>query len=128
VTVDVRAVASGGVAAISVALPAQLLAQLLVSAGALSDTSGVLVLFALLQALGFVFGGFASGRLRPDSPLSHGALGALAGFCVVELTALLFTVIRGDDILVPRIVFYAMVSSLLGMLGGAVSQQRRTVR
>jgi putative membrane protein (TIGR04086 family) len=123
---DWRAVALGGVAALIIAAPAALIAQALYSADTISDRSNWVFLFTAVILAGCAVGGYVAGRKRPDAPLAHGALAALAAFVVVQGIGIVVRLIDGDSIDAIKIVFNAMLSAAVGLLGGLLSSRRRT--
>lgn len=120
-TIDWRAVGIGAIVALAVAAPAALVAQALYSADAISDGSNWVFVFTAVILCGCALGGFVAGRKRPDAPLSHGALAALAAFVIVQGIGVAVRLVDGDTIDAVKIVFNAMLSAAVGLLGGLLA-------
>ena len=122
---DGRAIAWGAVIAIGIAVPPILLYQGLHSADVIGDDSPLALVFYVIAMVGFGTGGFVAGSKRPDAPILHGALAALAAFSTVQLISVARQLVRGDDISLLKIVFNALLAYGLGALGGYVAAVRR---
>ena len=123
-TVDRRAVALGAVVAIAVALPAALVAQVVVDD---ADNPLSFVFFALVL-FGFAAGGYAAARHAPDAPFSNGALAALAAFVVIQGFGAIRRAIIDDPVSVASVMFTALLAYAAGLLGALVAARREGVK
>ena len=126
-SVDARAIVIGAGVALAVALPPLLVYQALRGADVIGDQSPLALLFYGLMMIGFALGGFVAASKRPDTPLTHGALAAFAAFAAVQLAAAAVILARGDTPGIVKIVFNAMLSAGLGVVGGLVATRRPAV-
>lgn len=119
--VDARAVGIGAVVAIAVALPAALVAQVVVddAGDSLSFVFFALVLF------GFAAGGFAAARHEPDAPFTNGALAALLAFAVVQGLGAVRRAIIDDPVSLGSVLFAVLLALPAGVLGAVVADRRR---
>jgi putative membrane protein (TIGR04086 family) len=124
VTVDWRAVAVGAAVAICLAVPPVLIYIVLHDADVIGDKSSLALIFYALAMIGFATGGFVAASKRPDTPLTHGALAAFAGFALVQAIGVAVIVLRGDTVHWVQIIFNALLSAGLGLLGGLVATRR----
>jgi putative membrane protein (TIGR04086 family) len=121
---DLRAVAVGAAVAIVLALPPLVVFEVLVAANVIDRESSLAVVFFAAQMVAFACGGFVAAAKRPDAPLSHGACAALAGYLTVQLVAVIVILVRGDAVSLVKIVFSALLSAGLGVLGAMVYARR----
>ncbi|MGH9245895.1 MAG: hypothetical protein ACRD29_16565 [Acidimicrobiales bacterium] len=124
---DWRAIGLGMVVAIGIALPLALISQVVAD---FDDSSGgvsaLVYLFFLLVLAGLAIGGFVAGSKRPEVPLTHGILAALAAYVLVQGVALVFILVRGDDVNLPALVFNAGLAAAMGLVGGWIANWRAT--
>lgn len=113
---DVRAVALGATAGFAVAFPGLVL-------GGLTDA----VVFVLFVFAGMTVAGFVAGSKRPDAPLTHGIVAALATYVVSAVIALALLLAKGDSVNPAVYVFNAGVAAGFGLFGGYLAE-RRSVR
>lgn len=87
-------------------------------------------LFFFVILAGFTFAGYIAGRLRPDTPLAHGATAAFATFVVAQVFGLVTTVVRDDRISVVAILLAALLALSMGVAGSMISDRvhRRAAR
>ena len=84
----------------------------------LTDTDANLVLYLVLL-FGLVFGGWVAARRQPTSPLTHGALAALAAYGVLVAVVTAVRVALGRDLANPAsFVFNGLMAASAGILGG----------
>jgi putative membrane protein (TIGR04086 family) len=119
VTIDVRSVGAGAIAALLFALPAGI-----VSAIAVEDDStnapAVLVII-----IGMLAGGFVAGSKRPDAPLTHGALAAATAYVAAQAITLLIKAAKGSDLRSPVVyVFNLLLMASIGVVGGFIAERR----
>jgi putative membrane protein (TIGR04086 family) len=119
-TVDGRAVGIGALVAIAVALPAALVAQVVVDD---ADNSLSFVFFALVL-FGFAAGGFAAARHAPHSPFSNGALAALAAFVVIQGLGAIRRAVVDDPVSLANVVFTGLLAYAAGLLGALVAAKQ----
>ena len=122
---DRRAIGAGAVVALVIAVPPTLIAQALNSLDAIDSDSAWLALFLPIVFAGFVLGGYSAARRVTESPLAHGAAAALAAFVAVQLIGIVRQLVAGDDIEWVGIVFNALLSACLGVIGAMVATRRR---
>ncbi len=118
------ALAFGAAVAVAIAVPAQLIGQVVVA----DDADGLLFAVYVLVLVGFAVGGAAAARRAPDAPLSNAAVAALAAFAAVQAVGVALRLARGDDIPVLAVVFNGLLAYGAGLLGGAVAGRRRPDR
>ncbi len=87
-------------------------------------------LFLAVVLAGFGVAGYVAGRLRPDSPMLHGAAGALLAFGVAQAFGVATAVARGDRISWIAIPLTALLACSMGVGGGLLSDRapRRAAR
>ncbi len=124
---DWLAIRTAATAGLIVVVPAALLAELIVGDG---GSSGWAFLFLFLTLLGFVIAGFGAGRLRTDTPLSHGAIAALVCYAVVQLFGAASRLVNGEDLNLLAYPVMAMVAITCGVIGALFADwsQRRARR
>jgi putative membrane protein (TIGR04086 family) len=120
---DWGAIGIGAAVALALAVPAAVIGQAVV--GDDEEVSNVVFLFTAVILAGCAAGGFVAASKRPDAPLSHGAIAALAAYVVVQGIGIAAIVVRDDEIRIARIVFNALLSASVGMIGGLVAERRR---
>jgi hypothetical protein len=120
-TVDRSAVVAGARLAVIVAVPAILLGQALESAA-----GGDAVIPLYLVILG---GQCAGGRLaalrQPLSPLTHGALAAIASYIALVAVIVAIQLALGREVTDPvSLVFNGLMAASAGMFGGYLAARR----
>ena len=113
---DWHAVALGAVVGFVVAFPGLVL-------GGLTDA----VVFVLFVFAGMTVAGFVAGSKRPEAPLSHGIVAALATYVASAIIALALVLAKGDSVNPAVYVFNAGVAAGFGLFGGYLAE-RRSVR
>jgi putative membrane protein (TIGR04086 family) len=84
----------------------------------LTDSDANLLLYLVLLG-GLAAGGRVAGRRQPTSPLTHGALAALAAFVVVIVANTVIDLVRGQEVADPvSLVFNGLMSASAGIFGG----------
>lgn len=121
---DVRAVLSGAVVALVIAVPPAVLAQIESDRDALEGSNWVLLLFAVVLA-GFVVGGAVAARRGPSNPLLNGAAAALLAYAVVQGYGIVRRLGDGDDIRWLGMVFAALLAASCGTVGAIVGTIRQ---
>lgn len=113
--VDRRAVLAGARLAVLVAGAAIVLAQTIKS---LTDTDANLLLYLVLLG-GLAAGGRVAGRRQPVSPLTHGALAALAAYVILIVVITVIRLALGREVADPvSLLFNALMAASAGILGG----------
>jgi putative membrane protein (TIGR04086 family) len=113
--VDRSAVLAGAKLAVVVAAASIVVAQ---SVKSLTDNDASLPLYFVLLG-GLAAGGLVAGRRQPTSPLTHGALAALAAFLVVIAVNTIIDLIRGQEVADPvSLMFNGLMSASAGIFGG----------
>ena len=102
---------------LSVVIPAALVAQVL--ADEHEESSGWVLLFFVVTVLGFVLAGFVAGRLRSDTPLSHGATAGAVTWAAVQVFGTVRRVVADESVSWLGIVFAGMLAVTAGVAGGA---------
>ena len=118
-TIDWRAVGAGALVALAVAVPVILAGQ------ALPRGSSLVVVLYLVLLAGLVAGGRRAGRRRPDAPLTHGALAALATTGALLLAIVVVRRVAGES--APNlvaVVFNLLMAASAGILGGLLSTRK----
>ena len=120
-TVDWRAVFAGARLAVLVAAAAIVVAQAITS---LTEGDANLLLYLVLL-VGLGAGGRAAARRRPDSPLTHGALAALAAYVVLIAVITAIRLALGREVADPvSLVFNALMAASAGIFGGYLAVMR----
>jgi putative membrane protein (TIGR04086 family) len=118
VKVDPKAVLTGAGVAAVVAAVTVALAQ---AVSSLTDFDANLPLYFVLLG-GLANGGFVAARLQPRSPLTHGALAAIAGLLAVIVASVVIRLAFGREQADPvSLVFHLFMASSAGILGGYLS-------
>lgn len=119
-SIDVRAIGRGALVAAVLCLPFALIGRVV------ADDGGPPVLTSLFVAvlIGFAVGGFVAARAGGALPYTDAALAALTAFVVIQGTAALVSVARGDTPSLPAVAFSAMLAIGAGVAGGLVAVRR----
>ena len=118
-TLDWRAVGAGAAVALAVAVP------VIVAGQALSPGSSLVVVLYLVLLAGLVAGGRRAGRRRPDAPLTHGAVAALAATATLLAVIVVVRQVAGESAPnVVAVVFNLLMSASAGILGGLLSTRK----
>jgi putative membrane protein (TIGR04086 family) len=121
VSVDWRAVRAGAIAALVFALPAGIVAAIVVD----DDASNGVFVFYVVIIVGMLAGGFVAGSKRPDTPLTHGALAAAVAYVVSQAATILVRLARGADLASPAVyVFNLLLMASIGVVGGFIAERR----
>ena len=117
---DPGAVGLGAVVTMAVGIPVATIGSVV-----LEDDSNFVFFFALLALVGFLAGGYVAGWRAPETPMTHGAVAAFAGFAVAQAVAAVLQVIRDEDLSPVAIAFNALLAANIGLLGGWYASRRR---
>jgi hypothetical protein len=113
--VDRTAVVAGAALAVMVAVPAIILGQALESA---AGGNAVIPLYLVILG-GLCAGGRRAALRQPLSPLTHGALAALAAYGVLVAGIVLIQLALGREVADPvSLVFNGLMAASAGMFGG----------
>jgi putative membrane protein (TIGR04086 family) len=113
--IDRAAVVAGATRAAIIAGLAILAAQAIRS---LTDTNANLALYLVLLG-GLVAGGHLAGRRQPQSPLTHGALAAVAAYAVLLAVVTGVRLALGRELADPvSFVFNGLMAASAGIFGG----------
>ena len=119
--VDRRAVVAGAQLAILVGAAAIVIAQAVTSR---TDRDANLLLYLVLLG-GLVAGGRVAALRRPDSPLTHGALAALAAYAVLIVVITVIRLAVGREVADPvSVVFNGLMAASAGIFGGYLAVRR----
>ncbi|HET7718738.1 MAG TPA: hypothetical protein VFK43_02140 [Acidimicrobiales bacterium] len=114
-TVDRGAVFAGARLAVIVAVPAIVLGQALESA---AGGNAVIPLYLVILG-GLCAGGRLAARRQPESPLTHGALAAIAAYLALIAGIVLIQLALGREVADPvSLVFNGLMAASAGMFGG----------
>ena len=102
---------------LAVVIPAALIAQVLGDEH--DERDGWVVVFFVLTVLGFVLAGFVAGRLRSDTPMSHGATAAALTWAAVQVFGTTRRLLIGESVSWLALVFAGMMAVTAGVAGGA---------
>lgn len=123
--VDREAVVAGGALAAVVGLASIVVAQAVKS---LTDVDANLVLYLVLLG-GLAAGGRLAGRRQPLSPLTHGALAALAAYVVLIVAVTAVRLALGREVADPvSLVFNGLMAASAGLFGGYLAVARPGTR
>jgi hypothetical protein len=121
VKVDRQAVLAGARLAVLVAAVAIAIAQMITS---FTDTDANLPLYLVLLG-GLGAGGRIAALRRPDAPLTHGALAALAAYVALIVVITILRLALGHDIADPvSLVFNGLMAASAGIFGGYLAVMR----
>ena len=114
-TVDRNAVVAGARLAMIVAVPAIVLGQALESA---AGGNAVIPLYLVILG-GLCAGGRRAALRQPLSPLTHGALAAIAAYVTLVVVIVLIQLALGREVADPvSLVFNGLMATSAGMFGG----------
>ena len=114
-TVDRNAVVAGARLAMIVAVPAIVLGQALESA---AGGNAVIPLYLVILG-GLCAGGRRAALRQPLSPLTHGALAAIAAYMTLVVVIVLIQLALGREVADPvSLVFNGLMATSAGMFGG----------
>ena len=119
--VDRRAVVAGAQLAVLVGAAAIVVAQAVTS---LTDSDANLLLYLVLLG-GLVAGGRVAALRRPEAPLTHGALAALAAYAVLIVVITVIRLALGREVADPvSLVFNGLMAASAGIFGGYLAVRR----
>ena len=134
-TVHWPAVGRGALLGLALIIPTTIVAAVLDRAIDDFEDSGWRVLLALLVVLAFVPAGAYAARLARDAPLTNGALAGLGAFVLWIPVRVLIWLTRDDNqglvsgrdpvFRLGQVFGFLVISTALGMLGGAIAMRRR---
>ena len=114
-SVDRSAVVAGARLATIVAVPAIVLGQALESA---AGGNAVIPLYLVILG-GLCAGGRLAALRQPESPLTHGALAALAAYVTLVVAIVAIQLALGREVADPvSLVFNGLMAASAGMFGG----------
>lgn len=120
-TVDRRAVLAGARLAVIVAVPAIVLGQALESA---AGGNAVIPLYLVILG-GLCAGGRLAALRQPLSPLTHGALAAIAAYVALVVAIVVIQLALGREVADPvSQVFNGLMAASAGMFGGYLAARR----
>jgi putative membrane protein (TIGR04086 family) len=120
-SIDVRAVAAGAIAALVLAVPAGVISAIVVD----DDSSNAVFAFYVVIIVGMLLGGFVAGSKRPDAPLTHGALAAAVAYVIAQVITLVVKLANGSDLRSPAVyVFNLLLMASIGVVGGFIAERR----
>lgn len=92
--------------------------------------AGLAWVFFTLVLAGFGVAGYVAGRLRPDTPMLHGAISAVLAFVVAQVFGMILTFSRGGSIVWVAIPLTVLLAASFGIAGGLASDlvHRRALR
>ena len=121
VNVDRQAVLAGAKLAVIVAAASIVVAQAIKS---LTDSDANLLLYLVLLG-GLAAGGRAAGRRQPLSPLTHGALAALAAYVVLIAVITVIRLALDREVADPvSLLFNGLMAASAGIFGGYLAIAR----
>jgi len=121
-----RAVALGAGAALALAFPAALVAQLVdVVADGDDPPAAVFALVPVILAA-TAFGGWVVGRRRPPHPILDGALAGLVAIVVVLGLGIARRSVAGEDVAWATVPAATVVAAVLAAIGSALALRTRT--
>jgi hypothetical protein len=136
-TLDWPAIARGALLGLALIIPTTIVGAVLDRSIDDFEDSGWRVLLALLVVLAFVPAGAYAARLARDAPLTNGALAGLGAFVLWIPVRVLIWLTRDDNqglvsgrdpvFRLGQVFGFLVISTALGMLGGAVAMRRRRV-
>lgn len=118
-TPDRIAVLRGGAFALLLATPAALVNTWLAEQD--PKPAGALNLTLLVMLVGFLVGGFVSGRESTEDRARGGAAAGLIAFVPVQLIGLIGRTGRGDPISLGSILFLLLLAATTGTLGALLA-------
>lgn len=114
-SIDRGAVLAGARLAVIVAVPAIILGQFL---GSAAGGNAVILLYLILLG-GLCAGGRLAALRQPESPLTHGALAAIAAYLTLVLGIVAIQLALGREVADPvSLVFNGLMAASAGMFGG----------
>jgi hypothetical protein len=134
---DWPAIARGALLGLALIIPTTIVGAVLDRSIDDFDDSGWRVLLALFVVLAFVPAGAYAARLARDAPLTNGALAGLGAFVLWIPVRVLIWLTRDDNqglvsgrdpvFRLGQVFGFLVISTALGMVGGAVVMRRRRV-
>lgn len=120
-SVDRSAVLAGARLAVMVAVPAIVLGQALESA---AGGNAVIPLYLVILG-GLCAGGRLAALRQPESPLTHGALAAIAAYVSLIVVIVLIQLALGREVADPvSQVFNGLMAASAGMFGGYLAARK----
>ena len=117
-----RAVAAGVGAALAIALPAALVAQILdARRDEDAGTSPLLYVLAALVLCGVAVGGAITGRQRPNRPAPAGAVVGAAAVAIVLVLGIARRLVAGDDVAWATVPGMLVFAAALGAAASALT-------
>jgi hypothetical protein len=122
------AVRAGALADLAVFVPVVAVYEALHGAGVLHGDAGTVVTAAVAVFVAPVAGGVTAARRDPSSPLTSSALASLAAVLVFVVVRVADALIRNRPTTVAGTVILVMLSVVVGVIGGLVSDRARPGR
>ncbi|MFP5317016.1 MAG: hypothetical protein ACLGI2_01835 [Acidimicrobiia bacterium] len=121
--IDWRAVGAGAALALAVMVSTMVAVEVVDATVGINPGSNWVFLFYLVALGGLAAGGRLAARRRPDAPLAHGLLAALAAYAAVAGLGIVLrlTVDRGPDPV--ALAFNALMAASAGILGTLVAER-----
>ena len=123
--VDGRAVRVGAAVALVVGVVAVLAYQLVDAVAHFTEESNWVFAFFAVVAAGWVAGGGVAARRRPDAPLTHGALAAIAGYAGLALVVTVISAATGGGVPFWTLVLLLTIAAFCGIVGALAGAFRR---
>lgn len=133
--VDWRSVGAGGLVTLGVFLGAQVVLRVIDAFHHLGQRSNVPALFVPVVIFGWALGAWIAARRQPLTPLTHGALAAMAGYLVGAVPIAIGELIAGTEFsstfevirnLVAFVILAGVVGTFTGWWFGFRQSRRRT--
>ena len=121
---DRRAVLTGAVWCLVIAMPAAVVQSVLADEDAGTDQSNWVFLALLAIVAAYLLGGAQAGKRALDAPFLNGAAATVAAFGVVQLVGIVVRLARGDGISVVALVFNALLAASIGTVGAWFGARR----
>ncbi|MEL6981534.1 MAG: hypothetical protein AAFO29_03835 [Actinomycetota bacterium] len=115
--IDWTAAATAAGAGLAVIVPGAVLSGLIVDRAG----SWVVWLFLAVVVAGFGLVGLVAGRLRTDTPMLHGAAGALIAFVVAAAIGLALAAVRDRSISIIAVPLAALTAVTAGIAGSLLA-------
>lgn len=121
---DWSAIGRGGLLALAIAASAVAAHEVVDAVAGIDPDSDVILLFYVVVLAGLVLGGRLAGLRRPEAPLTHGALAALAAYAALALVTTAVRIGDGDVVDPVGLLFNAFMAASAGILGGLLAARR----
>jgi len=127
--IDRRVIVRAAVFTLTLVIPTYIVSVVIYIAADMSADSNFLFVPTIALFLEMALGGARAARLKPEAPLSHGALAALTAYIPLLVVVLAIPIAQGHNerllALIPYLIFALLMFGSSGIFGALVVTSQR---